>query len=1203
MAIESSLLPRLKYLDLQGYKTFASKTHFEFAPAVTSVIGPNGSGKSNIADSIRWVLGEQSFGLLRGKRTEDMIFAGSDSRPRSGMASATITFDNSDGWLPIDFTEVSIGRRAYRDGSNEYWLNGQRVRLRDVMELLSKCGLAQRTYTIIGQGLVDVALSLKADERRGLFEEAAGIGLYRSRREESLRRLDTTKRNLERVQDILAELRPRMRSLERQAKRAQTYEQVQDDLKSVLRIWYGYHWYARQDSLAAASEKAQSLSVERDRLREAQAEAMDRLGEIRSELGAMRQQLQAWTQQLSALYSERDSHGRHLAVTSERIHWLDDQHESLQANREVLQQARTDTANRIAQAEEALAGREQERTEARSNCDQLRSAGALSRSERESLEKQIEQLRTAVQLLLEQKAGWSARLTQLDERIQEYSESLQRLTRENAAAHASSQDHEKTYAGSVENRKQLEDQLRTVREASAGTERAEKELMRSVQSDQEKIASLQKRKASHETRLEVLKRLPANEGKLSRRLVQAAEQGRLSGFLGMLSEMIEVDSGYLASIAAVLGDFSAALTFEDDGALDKALDLIRSGNERGQAVLMPLTRRPDRDSIPAGLPGSLGLALDFVLINNTALKPALESLLSSVVVVEDQADARRLLPQLPSSGCVVTLRGDLFYPDGTVVLGRGEPAVETQQSIQQLEQDLAEISSRLEEAEKKASGVQRKLEELRQQQAEARNLLDQAQAQLQEARLEEQQQKLLRDAASRRMKQLDEDLLQLQKKLDQDVRRREQHEPEGQQLEQQSDELKARIQSLEKKIQSSARDVEMAQAEARLELISREVEQVQTRLQDNRTRLQRTEQEEHALQLRMEKYLEEISALKTQKSETEKDEALFSQRLESLNQQIQDAEKELRLLEQKRSEIESSENNLRRQLQEIERSHGTAQVELARRQEEISNLKERIEDDFGLVSFDPQAGITSQEPLPLDGLVQRLPRVRQLPDKLEEQLRNLKAQLRRMGAINPEAQQEYDEVQQRIDFMDSQIGDLHEAEQHLLEVITELDVLMEREFRKTFEEVAAAFKQIFTRLFGGGSARLILLDPDDVNSSGIDIEAKLPGRREQGLSMLSGGERSLTACALVFSLLKVSPTPFCVLDEVDAMLDEANVIRFREMLRELSEDTQFIVITHNRQTVQVSQIVYGVSMGSDSASRLISLKMEEAEAAAGLGLD
>ncbi len=246
---------RLKSLELNGYKTFASRSNFEFSGDITVIVGPNGSGKSNIADALRWVLGEQSFKLLRGKRTDDMIFAGSQTRPRAGMASATVTFDNSDGWLPIDFSEVSITRKAYRDGNNEYQINGQRVRLKDVNELLSSSGLAERTYTVIGQGLVDTALTLRADERRGLFEEAAGIGLYRGRKEQALRRLEKTKRNLERIEDILSELSPRLRSLRRQAQRAEQYDQVRADLEAVLREWYGFHWHKAQKELQTIREE------------------------------------------------------------------------------------------------------------------------------------------------------------------------------------------------------------------------------------------------------------------------------------------------------------------------------------------------------------------------------------------------------------------------------------------------------------------------------------------------------------------------------------------------------------------------------------------------------------------------------------------------------------------------------------------------------------------------------------------------------------------------------------------------------------------------------------------------------------------------------------------------------------------------------------------------------------------------------------
>ncbi|MFA9401746.1 MAG: AAA family ATPase [Anaerolineales bacterium] len=332
-------IPHLKSLEIQGFKTFATKISFDFAPTITAIVGPNGSGKSNITDAIRWVLGEQSFSLLRGKRTEDMIFSGSETRPRASMAAGTITFDNSDGWLPIDFSEVTIGRRAYRDGQNEYMLNGQRVRLRDVNDLLSKCGLSQRTYTIIGQGLVDAALSLRADERRQLFEEAAGIGLYRSRREEALRRLDTTKRNLERVQDILAELKPRLRSLKRQVDRSKDYDQVRTDLQEILRIWYGYHWYRLMDTVSAQVAEADRQVGLRDDLRVKQAETETEMRTVRTQSNDLRSQLRGWRQRVSDLYQDRERSGRELAVGEERLRWLAEQDGLLGGEIQALQES------------------------------------------------------------------------------------------------------------------------------------------------------------------------------------------------------------------------------------------------------------------------------------------------------------------------------------------------------------------------------------------------------------------------------------------------------------------------------------------------------------------------------------------------------------------------------------------------------------------------------------------------------------------------------------------------------------------------------------------------------------------------------------------------------------------------------------------------------------------------------------------------
>jgi chromosome segregation protein len=342
----------------------------------------------------------------------------------------------------------------------------------------------------------------------------------------------------------------------------------------------------------------------------------------------------------------------------------------------------------------------------------------------------------------------------------------------------------------------------------------------------------------------------------------------------------------------------------------------------------------------------------------------------------------------------------------------------------------------------------------------------------------------------------------------------------------------------------------------------------------------------------LEATLEELESEKARQRQSETDVAI---QIDALLALVNPAEAELDLKESEQESMQSAEAAARQELSKAEHHHAQARIALARRQEAVETWRRRIEDDFGLVAFEYSEEVSGPTPLPMGEMVEQLPRVKQIPADLEENLRRLRAQLRRMGAINPEAQAEYLEVKQRFEFMTEQVSDLRQAEEDVQQVIVELDELMQRELRRTFDAVAEEFSDMFKRLFAGGSARLVLTDPEDMASTGIDIEARLPGKRMQGLSLLSGGERSLTASALIFALLKVSPTPFCLLDEVDAMLDEANVGRFRELLRELSQGTQFIVVTHNRSTVQVADVIYGVTMGRDSSSQVISLKMEEVE--------
>src|SRR5512134_242721 len=433
---------RLKSLELQGYKTFATRTTFEFASGMTAIVVPNGSGKSNIVDALRWVLGEQSYALLRGKKTEDMIFNGSDHRPRAGMASAHVVFDNSTGWLPVDFTEVGMTRRAYRDGHNDYLLNDQHVRLRDLNELLAASGLSERTYTFLGQGLVDASLALKAEDRRRLFEEAAGVGLYRVRREDALKRLENTARNLERVLDILSELEPRLRSLERQAKRAIDYTRAQADLKQILLEWYGYHWHRAQRELTDAREVVRVQDARAREAREAHAQAQSEYNAFRERLSGLRSQLNAWHRQSAELHSQSEEVNRALAVLEERQRSLLSTQSSVLADKNRTSDEEQVARERFAEAEQESARLQAEYEEAQRQYADAQQALQARQAERASLEEKLGSVRLGIEKWSGQRAESQARLDELKSRLENLRSRLGQVDKaiETAELHARQTD-------------------------------------------------------------------------------------------------------------------------------------------------------------------------------------------------------------------------------------------------------------------------------------------------------------------------------------------------------------------------------------------------------------------------------------------------------------------------------------------------------------------------------------------------------------------------------------------------------------------------------------------------------------------------------------------------------------------------------------------------------------------------------------------
>lgn len=1186
---------RLKSLELHGYKTFASRTHFEFADGITSIVGPNGSGKSNIADSLRWVLGEQSHNLLRAKKTEDMIFAGSEQRPRAGMASVTITFDNTVGWLPVDFSEVAVTRRAYRDGRNEYLLNGQTVRLKDINELLAQSGLSERTYTILGQGMVDASLALKADERRRLFEEAAGIGLYRARREETLRRLENTERNLERVLDILAELEPRLRSLERQSRRAQEYLQVQADLKLVLREWYGYHWHLAQQELSEVREIANQQERRLKESRQNYAALSDGFNSTRQRLLELRGQLNEWHRESAGLHNQREAVSRSLAVLEERRRSLTESRQNSLAEQERLSDEERLARERLSEAEGELERIQAEAGEAKSQEAEAKTALLARQLERAKAEQKLQSARQELNQLNARRAQLTARLNELKNRIDSQRQKLQQADLAIATAEQSAKEADKKHQSAQNARgaaqktfDEIENALTALRQTLAGQETERRALLDERNQRQAEQARLK-------AQLDVLEKAEASltgyaEG--ARALIQA----RLAGAQGAFSAGLEVSAEYETAIAAALGDGLDAVVFENAQGVEAALEYLEQ-KQTGRTLLLPVetVKAEKAAKIPQDA-DILGLAAAFIQTSEQ-LRPALEALLGKTVLVRDRAAAKRLRDDLPGLR-LVTLRGEVFRPDGLIQAGK-----ETRAATLSRTREKRELLKALNTANAGLEALYERLNRLTaeisggQQQSAAREAkLGEARKGLNETTSAEQQAGLAAESARRQRDWQTAQKDSLKSELAQSEKDSSRAGLELEEIEENLENSQLKLRGLNGEMAALALDELQSQVTywgTRVQVSERSLSDARARRAEREQAIQGALTRIESARQRVEAIGQAFARLDDEKSGLLQQEGQLQAGIEVFSLKIEPAEVALTGAENEETDLQSRETEAQRQLAQVERYNSQAQIELNRKQEALESLRRRIEEDFGLVQFDYHTDVSGPVPLPLGEMVEQLPVVTELSPELDDTLNQKRAQLRRMGAVNMDAQQEFESVRERYTFMTAQVEDLKQAEIDLRQVIAELDELTKREFFKTFELVAVEFKAIFTRLFGGGSARLVLTDPDNLSVTGIDIEARLPGRREQGLALLSGGERSLTAISLVFALLKVSPTPVCVMDEVDAMLDEANVGRFRDLLGELGRDTQFIIVTHNRNTVQAADVIYGITKGRDTTSQVISLRLDE----------
>ncbi|MED4974367.1 chromosome segregation protein SMC [Geobacillus kaustophilus NBRC 102445] len=1180
----------LKRLDVIGFKSFADRVSIEFVPGVTAVVGPNGSGKSNITDAIRWVLGEQSAKSLRGAKMEDVIFAGSESRKPLNVAEVTITLDNEDGFLPLEYQEVSVTRRVYRSGESEFFINRQPCRLKDIVDLFLDSGLGKEAFSIIGQGRVEEILSSKPEERRTIFEEAAGVLKYKLRKKKAEAKLAETQDNLHRVNDILHELEQQLEPLRMQASLAKEFLEKREELERF--------------EVALMVHDIERLRGQWNELKEAlDGHQRDEVALVAS-LQKMEAQIEQLRDQMTAIDESVDGLQQVLLLVSEEL-------EKLEGRKEVLKERKKHAARRKAQLDDitaALAAKRRRLTEQlHAERDELaRLEAAAAALERELKEKQ---------------ALLSAHEADIEEEIERRKGDYIDLVHEQAAlknerAHveqALGKLHAKRTALDEANRRHLAEREQ-LEQKRAALWAEQTRLEQALAEAHNRQAALAAALAAQKTELEQHE-AQLHQARQYRQQTKARQQwleemqhdyagffqgvkevlkarDRLPGIHGAIVELIRVPDRYETAIETALGGAMQHIVVDSEQAARQAIHYLKT-NGYGRATFLPLDviqaralSERERAAIDRH-PAFVGIASELVEYDRT-YRAAIAHLLGHVIVTADLKGANELAKLLHYRYRLVTLDGDVVSPGGAMT---GGGAAKKTASLLSRNRELETLSVKLQEMDETIARLERavaaKRHELAEQEAQAAALQEEVAA-LREAL---QRQKDEQRELEWQKKRIDERLALYDEEKANDER-------EMAELNRRLGAIDRQLEQLAEKLQAIDADINRLQAQKQTEQTTKET--LQAVITEQKIALAETKERVKHARRKVEEWEAELAETIRGLKEAERERAALDAEMEApewneeeieqlRKQKLEDKQKTLELIASRREQrldFQRRLEHLEQEWKETKRQHKQLadvvkdeEVKLNRLDVELENLLVRLREEYGL-SFE---AARSAYPLEIGA------------DEARKRVKLIKRAMEELGTVNLGAIDEYERVSERHRFLSEQKTDLEEAKATLHQVIDEMDDEMKKRFFATFEQIRAHFGEVFGELFGGGRADLRLTDPNDLLETGIDIVAQPPGKKLQHLSLLSGGERALTAIALLFSILKVRPVPFCVLDEVEAALDEANVQRYAQYLKRFSRDTQFIVITHRKGTMEEADVLYGVTMQESGVSKLVSVRLEDSK--------
>ena len=1180
----------LKRLEMQGFKSFADKTVLEFMPGITSVIGPNGSGKSNISDAIRWVLGEQSMKSLRGSKSEDIIFAGTQNRKSLGFAEASLVFDNTDGKLPVEYTEVTVTRKIYRSGESGYYINKTPCRLKDVLELFMDTGIGKDGYSIIGQGKIDEILSNKSEDRRHIFEEAAGIVKYRVRKVESEKKLEHTKLNLLRINDILSEIESNIEPLRIQSEKARKFLDLREELKS---IEVGLFLY----NIESYKEKLQKVIEDNEILKSQNEEASNKMQEISDLKEKLKQEIDDITNNIENMQNlgfesekEKERLNSEINISKERI--TNNKENDNRYNAEIeeiklrIKDLEEEKKAKLDKKNNLFTNKEKFQKELEEKEKELEEANKKLSSKELEIEEKKKIVSDNTDAKYEKQANIStieANLENIEKRKKQIATEIDFNISELDSTRLTKEEIAKVFYEIEDKKNKATKSLNEISSKSEETERKIKEY-------DDTINKLSSEYRIKESRLKFLKETEREkEGyirSVKNLLLDCEKDNSLKkGLHGVLASILKTPKEYETAIEMTLGAALQNVVTETEQDAKKLVEHLRKNN-LGRASFLPISTVKGKKLEKynsKNINGIQGIASDLVEYNKKYEQIVL-SFLGRTVIVDDMDTAIALAKQNNYSFRIVTLKGDLINPSGAITGG----------SVAQKTVNILGRAREIEDLEKELKKINSKIEKIQQEKEEYLNDSESVLEEINSLEKSLQEIDIVYAADKQKLIAVEENIDRIQKRLEK---------------------LKTEKEELEKQKEEEIKNKE--QEEADIKKISEEnielnaiIEQFANLNKDNQTYID---------DLNM-----DVTNLKISVSSFDESESSIDEMVERINLDIENnnssIESKLKQKENIKLDNETLENNIKELLEKINEidekvnNSGNQVNELKAQRIEKNNSLSKAEKDYEsqfevieglkeqIVKIDVKKSKLEQD---IEDVVNKLWEEYELtpnnvgeyqkPENVQsttKQVNKLRSQIKELGSINVDSIEEYNTTKQRYDFMCEQRLDLEDGIAKLKKVIQDMTSTMKTQFATQFEIINKNFGEVFKELFGGGKAELILTDPENILECGIDIHVQPPGKKLQNMTLLSGGEKAFTAIALLFAILKINPSPFCVLDEIEAALDDVNVFRYADYLKKFTNNTQFLVITHRKGTMEAADTVYGITMEENGISKLLSMKLK-----------